>query len=127
MLLGFDPGRDKCGIAVMSKKKEILQHEVVQASDAIHHINQLQTKYSIEMLIMGNQTTAKAWRQQLTPHFAHPIVMIDERYSTQEARIRYWEMYPAKGFTRFIPVGMRIPPRPVDDIVAIILLERYLS
>jgi hypothetical protein len=36
-------------------------------------------------------------------------------------------MYPPQGLTRLIPQGMLTPPRPIDDIVAIILIERYLS
>jgi hypothetical protein len=36
-------------------------------------------------------------------------------------------MYPPKGLTRLIPKSLRVPPRPVDDIVAILLIERYLK
>ncbi|MGA1285815.1 MAG: resolvase, partial [Prochlorothrix sp.] len=28
---------------------------------------------------------------------------------------------------RLIPQGLRQPPRPIDDIVAILLIERYLK
>jgi hypothetical protein len=28
---------------------------------------------------------------------------------------------------KLVPLGMRSPDRPIDDIVAIILIERYLS
>jgi hypothetical protein len=53
--------------------------------------------------------------------------MVDERYSSLEARDRYWQMYPPKGITSLIPQGFRQPPRPIDDIVAILLIERYLK
>ena len=56
-----------------------------------------------------------------------PITMVDERNSSVEARDRYWEMYPPQGLTRLIPQGLRVPPRPIDDIVAILLIERYLA
>jgi hypothetical protein len=54
-------------------------------------------------------------------------MVVDERYSSLEARNRYWQMYPPRGLTRLLPEGMRTPPRPVDDIVAIVLIERYLE
>ena len=78
---------------------------------------------------MGNQTTAKRWQQQLLQELPSTlsIVMVDERYTSLEARDRYWQMYPPTGFSRLVPQGLREPPRPVDDIVAIILIERYLS
>ncbi|HEY9806770.1 MAG TPA: hypothetical protein V6D04_09380, partial [Candidatus Obscuribacterales bacterium] len=55
------------------------------------------------------------------------VVLVDERYSSLEARDRYWKMYPPKGLYRLIPQGMRTPPRSLDDIVAILLIERYLE
>lgn len=129
LILGFDPGRDKCGLAVMGKERQLLYHEVVPSQDAIATIQQLCQQFSIEIMVMGNQTTAKSWRQKLDRDLSPPmpIVMVDERYSTLEARDRYWQMYPPKGLQRLIPQGMREPPRPIDDIVAILLIERYLN
>jgi RNase H-fold protein (predicted Holliday junction resolvase) len=129
LILGFDPGRDKCGIALVSTDRSILFHEVVAAAATISTIDTLQQHYGPSQLVMGNQTTALQWRQQLEQQLAVslPITLIDERYSTLEARDRYWTMYPPKGLTRLIPQGMRDVPRPIDDIVAIILVERYLD
>jgi RNase H-fold protein (predicted Holliday junction resolvase) len=78
---------------------------------------------------MGDQTTAKRWKQQLYDQLADPlnVILVDERYTSLEARDRYWQMYPPKGFAKLIPQGFRQPPRPIDDIVAILLIERYLN
>ena len=129
MILGFDPGRDKCGLAVMGKERQLLEHQVVVSQDAIATIQQLFQQYVIETIVMGNQTTAKSWKQKLSSDLSVsvPIILVDERYSTLEARDRYWQMYPPQGLKRLIPQGMRQPPRPIDDIVAILLIERYLA
>jgi RNase H-fold protein (predicted Holliday junction resolvase) len=129
LILGFDPGRDKCGVAVVGTDRSVRFHKVVPAAEAIAMINTLGQEHGITQLVLGNQTTALQWRQQLEQHLTPPLplVMIDERYSTLEARDRYWAMYPPKGLTRLIPQGMRDIPRPIDDIVAIILVERYLA
>ncbi len=129
MLLGFDPGRDKCGLAVMGKQQQLLYHQVVPSSEAIATLQQLCQQFSIATLVMGDQTTAKKWKQQLERELSAslPIVLVDERYSSLEARDRYWQMYPPTGLQRLIPQGMREPPRPIDDIVAILLIERYLK
>jgi RNase H-fold protein (predicted Holliday junction resolvase) len=128
-ILGFDPGRDKCGLAVMERERQILYHQVVPSADAITTIQQLCQQFSITTLVMGDQTTAKRWKQQLANTLSPsiPIILVDERYSSLEARDRYWMMYPPKGLQRLIPQGMREPPRPIDDIVAILLIERYLK
>lgn len=129
LILGFDPGRDKCGVAVVRTDRQVCFHEVVPAGEAIATINALGQQHTITQLVLGNQTTALQWRQQLEQNLTPslPIALIDERYSTLEARDRYWAMYPPKGLTRLIPQGMRDVPRPIDDIVAIILVERYLE
>jgi RNase H-fold protein (predicted Holliday junction resolvase) len=127
LILGFDPGRDKCGIAVVRHDLYVHEHEVVPAEDAISKIQVWMQQYSIHTLVMGNQTTAKQWQHRLEQALEVPITLIDERYSTLEARDRYWAMYPPQGLARLVPQGMRDVPRPIDDIVAIILVERYLA
>jgi RNase H-fold protein (predicted Holliday junction resolvase) len=129
MILGFDPGKDKCGVAVMGTDRNISYHEVVPSESAISTIQSLCEQFPIDLLVIGDQTTSKSWKQRLTQSLSPSlkIIQIDERYSSLEAKERYWQMYPATGLNRLIPLGMRTPPRPVDDIVAIVLIERYLN
>ena len=129
VILGFDPGKDKCGVAVMGLDRQLQYHEVVSSEEAIAIIGDLYKKYPISLLVMGNQTTSKRWKQQIEEKLSPTvnIILVDERYSSLEARDRYWQMYPPKGFTKLLPKGMRTPPRPIDDIVAILLIERYLN
>jgi RNase H-fold protein (predicted Holliday junction resolvase) len=129
MILGFDPGRDKCGLAVLGLDRRLHYHEVISASEVVSTIIALRKKYPISILVMGDQTTAKHWKQRLSQELQEPlnIVLVDERYTSLEARDRYWQMYPPKGLVKLLPQGMRQPPRPIDDIVAILLIERYLN
>jgi RNase H-fold protein (predicted Holliday junction resolvase) len=76
---------------------------------------------------MGNQTTSKSWHEKIAARVTIPITLVDERNSTLEARDRYWLMFPPKGLQKLIPQGMRLPDRPIDDIVAILLIERHLQ
>jgi RNase H-fold protein (predicted Holliday junction resolvase) len=127
--LGFDPGRDKCGMAIVDSQGKVYEHCVVLSPEAIACLGELQSRYHLARVIMGNQTTAKTWQKQLQTSLypALEVVLVDERNSSLEARERYWEMYPPRGLQRLIPQGMRIPPVPIDDIVAILLVERYLT
>jgi RNase H-fold protein (predicted Holliday junction resolvase) len=126
VIIGFDPGRDKCGIAVMGLDQRLCWHQVVSSDTAIATLKTLCTQYPVSLLVLGNQTTSKQWQQRLQP-LALEIVPVDERNSTLEARDRYWQLYPAHGWVRVLPKDLRTPPRPIDDIVAIILIERYLE
>ncbi|MEA5513769.1 pre-16S rRNA-processing nuclease YqgF [Nodularia sp. UHCC 0506] len=129
VILGFDPGKDKCGLAVMGLDRQLYYHQVVTAQKAIATIETLRQQFPVSLLVMGDQTTSKQWKQQLREALIEQlsIILVDERYSTLEARDRYWQMYPPKGLTKLLPQGMRQPPRPIDDIVALLLIERYLN
>jgi RNase H-fold protein (predicted Holliday junction resolvase) len=127
-ILGFDPGKDKCGVAVIDADRALRYHQVLVTAEVISQISDLCQQYNVSRIVMGDQTTAKQWQHQLTTVFPNlPITLVDERYSSLEARDRYWQMYPPNFLTSLIPQGMRQPPRPIDDLVAIILIERYLN
>ena len=128
IILGLDPGRDKCGVAVMDDRREIISHLVVDSAVASAKILELVKQHDINLIVMGDGTTSKIWQQQISVALpAIDIAMVDEANSTLEARDRYWTMYPPAKLQRLIPRSLLIPPRPVDDIVAILLIERYLA
>lgn len=107
----------------------VLYHRSVVASDTVlEAIKQLRQQYPISLIVMGDQTTAKAWKAQLADLKNLPrVVMVDERYSSLEARDRYWQLHPPRGLQRLLPEGLRQPSVPIDDIVAMLLIERYLN
>ncbi|MGF1499195.1 MAG: pre-16S rRNA-processing nuclease YqgF [Elainellaceae cyanobacterium] len=128
IFLGFDPGRDKCGLAVMGGDRQLHTHQVVPAEQAIAQVQQLCQAFSITQIVMGNQTTAADWQAQIEVALTDvPVALVDERYSSLEARDRYWEMYPPRGLQALLPQSLRPIRRPIDDIVAILLIERYLN
>lgn len=128
VILGFDPGRQKCGLAVMGLDRNLFYRSVVASDEVFSLVEQLQQQYPISLIVMGDQTAANEWQQALTK-LPEPlrVVMVDERYSSLEARDRYWQLHPPTGWQRLLPKGLRQPTVPVDDIVAMLLIERYLS
>jgi len=53
--------------------------------------------------------------------------MIEEGGTTLAARRRYWQLVPATGWRRWLPQGLRQPPKDWDDVVAQVLIERWLG
>ena len=127
-ILGLDPGRDKCGVAFADNQGNISFHQVVDSTQAIALMEQLCQDYGVDLVVMGDGTTSQEWRKRIESDLTKklPIKTVNEKNSTLEARDRYWLMYPPQGFQRILPQGLRVPPQPVDDIVAILLIERYL-
>lgn len=127
-ILGLDPGRDKCGVAVMNSQQEVLFHEVIDSAKTISGIERLIEKYALDLIVIGDGTTSRTWQQKIESNLSTiSVTTVNETNSTLEARDRYWIMYPPQGLQRLIPQSLRIPPRPVDDIVAILLIERYFN
>ncbi len=112
----------------MGLDRKIHYHQVIAAREAIATVQSLQQEFPISLLVLGDQTSAPTWKQKLS-QLPQPlrIITVDERYSSLEARQRYWQLYPPKGLFRFIPQRLCNIRRPIDDIVAIILIERYLE
>jgi len=129
VLLGFDPGRRKCGIAVMGVDRTLRYNQVVNSEQAVATVKQLCSEFPVSLIVIGDQTSSREWRERLTNEITDSmrIISVDERNSTLEARDRYWQMYPPSGLRRLLPRLFRTIPRPIDDIVAILLIERYLE
>ncbi len=128
MYLGFDPGKDKCGVAVADSQGQAHYQAVIPTAAVVDQIQTLCSQWLVTQVVMGDRTTSKQW--QATLQTALPqlsITLVDEHNSTLAARDLYWEMYPARGFQKIIPQGLRLPPRPIDDLVAILLVRRYLK
>jgi RNase H-fold protein (predicted Holliday junction resolvase) len=124
--LGFDPGKDKCGVAIVNVDGQPLYHEVVTADTVLQRIPQLCVEWVVTQVVIGDRTMTRQWQAKLSD-LGLPIAPIDEHNSSMEARDLYWEMYPPQGLQKLLPQGMRLPPRPIDDLVAIILVRRYLQ
>jgi hypothetical protein len=80
------------------------------------------------MVIVGNGTRSKDIAGLIrdgSPSMG--ILVVDERDTTMQARERYWEHNPRRGWRRLLPATLQTPPEPVDDFVALILAERVLK
>ena len=104
---------------------------VIPADTISSLVEKLSLTYQTTTVILGNGT-AHQWVQKLLIDGAprgKPLTffLVDEKYSTEEARSRYWQCHPPSGLRRLIPVTMQTPPVPVDDYVAVILAERYFK
>jgi len=132
--IGFDPGRDKCGIArvVLTGSPiatRVAEMAVVESAIAIERVVQQCQRFEVSVLAIGDGTSSKQWRQRLETVLPASVslAIVNEHNSTQEARDRYWELYPPRRLQRLVPAKLRAIPRPIDDIVAVILVERWAA
>ena len=125
MIMGIDPGRDKCGVTVLTAAGEIRYQRVVETAELGDVIKRLSAEHEIELVILGNGTTHKA-AASLVEASGLQIKVVDEKHTTEEARREYWKKNPPRGWRKLLPTTMQVPPEPVDAIVAEILVRRHL-
>ncbi|MCR5833508.1 MAG: pre-16S rRNA-processing nuclease YqgF [Selenomonadaceae bacterium] len=126
MFMGIDPGRDKCGVAILTATGEIKFQKVVATEKLDSAVKTLAEEFEIESVILGNGTTHKAAAEKLSAAGLKYLI-VDEKHTTEEARREYWVKNPPSGWRRFLPTSMQVPPEPVDAIVAEILVKRFLA
>ena len=126
MFMGIDPGRDKCGVAVLTAAGEIKYQRVVPTEELDAVIKNLAAQFDIEKVILGDGTTHKAAAKKISAA-GLTFQLVDEKHTTEEARREFWIKNPPQGWRKFFPTSMQVPPEPVDAIVAEILVRRYLT
>jgi hypothetical protein len=125
-LAGLDPGRSKCGLVrTDASRHHILEACVLPPEVCLERLLDWQRLGLITALVMGDGTGSQAWRTRLAGVL--PVHATGEWGTTLEARRHYWKIEPPRGWRSLLPEGLRQPPRDWDDIVAQLLLERWLG
>ncbi len=126
IIIAIDPGTKKCGYAVVDSDTSVLQKEVIPTDNIINNIKDSLKAYKINKIILGDGTNYKNIEKRLKNHFPQlKIILIEEEFSTLEARKKYFKANPPRGISKLIPLSLRVPPCHYDDFVAVLLAERY--
>ena len=126
MFMGIDPGRDKCGVAILTSAGEIKFQRVIATDELDSAIKNLSAQFEIKSVILGDGTTHKAAAEKILAA-GLTFQLVNEKHTTEEARREYWKKNPPRGWRKLLPTSMQVPPEPVDAIVAEILVKRILS
>ena len=124
----IDPGRDKCGLAVLAADGSVLFQQVVETKRLIEKLCQQRARHPFQTIILGNGTTSESARRRIVKALPGlELVVVDEYRTTELAKGEYWKAHPPTGWRRLLPVTMQVPPVPVDDFVAVLLGRRYIQ
>ena len=114
IVLGLDPGTDKCGLAVVSCQQGLLYQEVVRLAELAEIVRRIAAQFAIDEVAMGDSTGATQTRDQLAQAIIDtPVTTVSEELTSRLARERYWEDNPPRGLARLIPLGLRVPLHPL--------------
>jgi RNase H-fold protein (predicted Holliday junction resolvase) len=128
VVLAIDPGRAKCGVAVVDRGATTRYRAIVSTEALADTVIELAARWRPVTLLLGNGTGAEELAARigaLSPDI--PLVRVDERFTSEQARARYVQEVPARGWRRLLPRTLRYPETPYDDFVAVLLAERWWS
>lgn len=125
VVLAIDPGRGKCGLAVVRASGGVPEQAVVPRGEFLHTVLGMVARYQPVAVVIGNRTGSAECRRELEPVVTAPIVPVEEDQTTLRAQARYFLDHPPRGWRRLVPRGLVSPPRPIDDYAAVLLGEEY--
>lgn len=127
-VLAVDPGTAKVGYAIVRTDGTVLEHGIAQVAQIGAIAASAVEAHGVETIIIGDGTGRGRVLETIEEHAPEAeLVLVSESASTLEARDVYFEDNPPRGWRRLLPPGMRIPPTPYDDYVAIVLARRFFG
>jgi RNase H-fold protein (predicted Holliday junction resolvase) len=124
IVLAVDPGRHKCGVAVVSPAG-VIARAVVPPGDLPRLLREWVRAHAVTEIVVGDRTGASEVVAAAGP-LGLPVRRVDEVGTTQRARARYFAEHPPRGWRRLLPLGLLTPPEPYDDYAAVLIAEAYL-
>ena len=127
IVLGVDPGTQKAGLAVLAGPQDAapLWLGSVPLAELLDRAAALCEQFDVSAIALGRGTHAAAVAEMLERVHV-PVHLVDERETTLLARALYFADHPPRGWRRLLPLGMQLPPRPIDDYAALLIARRYV-
>ena len=128
LYLGIDPGRSKTGLALVDGVGKIIKLHIAESQNFDNEIVEFIKNSCPVQIVLGNGTNSRnicEVVQKVLPDVF--ITVVEEAHSTEEARTLYWQENPPKGLKKLIPLGLLVPPVPLDAYAAVILVRRFLE
>ncbi len=128
LYLGIDPGRSKTGLALVNGAGKIVKLHIADSQNIDNEIVEFIKNSCPVHIVLGNGTNSRNIGESVKMVLPDVMVtVVEEAHSTEEARILYWQENPPKGLKKLIPLGMLVPPVPLDAYAAVILVRRFLE
>ena len=128
LYLGIDPGRSKTGLALVDGAGEIVKLHIAESQNIDNEILEFIKNSCPVQIVLGNGTNSRNIGESVKRVLPDVLVaVVEEAHSTEEARALYWQENPPKGLKKLIPLGMLVPPVPLDAYAAVILVRRFLE
>lgn len=128
LYLGIDPGRCKTGLALVEATGKISRLYIAHTENLDEELIDFCNNTQLLAVVLGDGTNSNSISKEIA--LLLPGVQqyfVNEAFSTEEARKLYWQENPPKGLKKLIPLGLLVPPIPLDAYAAVVQVRRWLD
>lgn len=125
-VLGIDPGSAKAGYALLDGAGNVLCAGIEPIATLPEKLREIASRQPVGCLAIGRGTRSREVAEAVGA-LGLPAVFVDEYETSRRARELYFAEHPPRGWRRLIPLGMQLPPRPIDDYSAILIARNFLE
>lgn len=128
LFLGVDPGRCKIGLALVCMDGSINELLIARSESFDKDLQNFCKNKKITAVVLGDGTHSKEIAKKISELLPElPQYFVGEAFSTEEARKLYWQENPPRGLKKMIPLGLLVPPEPLDAYAAVVQVRRWLN
>lgn len=126
-VLGIDPGTRKVGFAIVEDAESpALARGIEPLETLVQRVREVLAVHPVAAVALGSGTNASRLATMLGD-LGVPVHVIDEHNTTYRARALYFAEHPPRGWRRLLPLGLQLPPGPIDDYAAMLIARRYIA
>jgi RNase H-fold protein (predicted Holliday junction resolvase) len=126
--LGIDPGRQKCGLALITGTKRTVLLNVCVLKDLAASVSRIVEISPGLVFLLGDGTGHRGVRSVLEEGFPGvPLKLVDELKTSEEARELFFRDNPPRGLKRLVPRGLLTTGEMIDAYAAKAIVFRYLT
>ena len=123
--ISIDPGKCKCGLVLADiNKKKVDQAIVINTECLPKYVKNYMSVGNISKVIIGNGTTSKENIEKLQ-FIKKDLIIFEEKNTTYRAKKRFFEIFPVKGLSIFLPREFLLINKKLDAVSALIILEDF--
>ncbi len=126
-LVSIDPGRDKCGLAVLDFSGEVILKAVAEISQFEHAVRELIENFNPTTIVIGSGTGSDDVKTVVDNLYPGTVTLVPEKDTTLEARELAWREEPPVGIRRILPKLFWPEPDDLDAWAAVVIGRRALQ
>ncbi|MFH1538862.1 MAG: hypothetical protein ABIH66_07870 [bacterium] len=129
MFVAIDPGRHKCGVAVMDGDGGVVEKLIVRRDALGDEIKNLLSRHpGVEAFAVGSGTGGGGAAALLRENFPGiGTSVVEEKDTTRLAKERFFRENPGKRYLGIFPLSLFLPQPEVDEYAAVVIGERFLK